>query len=387
MRRRTIAHVLPFLTVGGVEQATLRIVRALNGGEFHHVAFCLPEADGVRRLFGDAGIETVTYNPLEPSYRHGRHFLRASFRLSREYRRRQVDLVHCSDFLAGFGTAIAGALARLPVVCHIRNRHDTISRRDRTFVVPVTRFVFVSHDTWRRFGVRVPSRCGSVIYDGIDAEPAGADPGARERRRADVCQELGIPPHTRIVGMVARVAPQKDHETLVRAAARIVAVRPDARFLIVGDHSEWGLYRQHYERVRELLVAHHLTDHFVFTGFRHDVPRLIAAMDVFVLSSHQEGLPLVILEAMAQARPVVATAIDGVPEIVIDGTTGLLHPHRDDARLAAQILSLLGDEALAARLGAAGRHLVETRFSTRQFAAGVAGLYRDMLGQTRSSAA
>jgi glycosyltransferase involved in cell wall biosynthesis len=160
----------------------------------------------------------------------------------------------------------------------------------------------------------------------------------------------------------------------------VVAKYPDTRFLIVGDHAESGLYRDHYAKVRALLEAHRLGEHFVFTGFRRDVSRFLAAMDIFVLSTHQEGLPLVILEAMAHARPVVATAIDGVPEIVLDGTTGLLHPHRDDARLADRILALLDDGRLAARLGAAGRHLVETRFSRQQFAASMASVYRALLG-------
>jgi glycosyltransferase involved in cell wall biosynthesis len=119
---------------------------------------------------------------------------------------------------------------------------------------------------------------------------------------------------------------------------------------------------------------------FVFTGFRTDVARLMSALDVFVLCTHFEGLPLVILEAMARGRPVVATAVDGIPEIVIDGRTGLLHTHGDAEALASRLLSLLEDDALAARLGGAGREFVKMEWSRERFAANMARLYGDVLG-------
>jgi glycosyltransferase involved in cell wall biosynthesis len=184
----------------------------------------------------------------------------------------------------------------------------------------------------------------------------------------------------KVVGMVARVAPAKDFATLARAAARVFAVRPDVRFLVVGDHSSAESYREHYALVRQMLCAEGVSDRFIFTGHRGDVARLVGALDAFVLSTHTEGLPLVILEAMAQGKPVVATAVGGVPEVVADGETGLLHPPGDDARQAAHLLSLLGDEALAARLGVAGRRRVETDFTPERCAAEMARLYRDVLG-------
>ena len=123
--------------------------------------------------------------------------------------------------------------------------------------------------------------------------------------------------------------------------------------------------------------------YFVFTDFRRDVNRLVSAMDIFVLSTHFEGLPLVILEAMAQAKPVVATAVDGIPEIVVDGKTGLLHRHGDDAHLAAQILALLKDEKRAENLSQAGRLFVERNFSKERFAANMKNMYLEVLGGKR----
>jgi len=168
-------------------------------------------------------------------------------------------------------------------------------------------------------------------------------------------------------------------------AARVAAECPEARFMVVGDYEEAN--REHYEEVRRALEDEGVASRFVFTGFRTDVSRLMSAFDVFVLCTHFEGLPLVILEAMARGRPVIATAVDGIPEIVIEGRTGLLHPHGDAETLAARLLSLLRDEALRARVGKAGREFVKMEWSRERFAANMVGLYEDALGVGRGGAA
>ncbi|MFN7948957.1 MAG: glycosyltransferase [Blastocatellia bacterium] len=369
-----ILHVLPWASVGGTELATLRIAQATNGSAFTHTALCLSEADEVRGLFAEAGFEAFDFAAVEPSWRHPRGYWRASWQLAQQIRARRIDLMHCADVLAAHYASLAGRLAGVPVLCHVRNRFERITHRDRTFLYPVNRFVFVSRQTWQLFAYRVPPSRGSVLYDGLDLRP---DFGADER--AQVRAELGLKPEDKVIGMVARVAPQKDYATLVKAAAQVVAVYPQARFLIVGDHAQTAAHREHYREVSRLLDESGLASQFVFTGFRADVPRLISVMDLFVLSTHCEGLPLVILEAMAQGRPVIATAVDGVPEIVRHNETGLLSEHENAAQLAGQMLALLSDEQRAAMYGAAGRRVVETEFSRERFAANVAQLYRRML--------
>lgn len=379
--RYTIAHIMPWTSVAGTEQATLRIAEGVEGPQFKSVAFCLDGSTPVSEMFAAAGFETAGYRAVEPSYRRPKAFLRASFQLARELRRRQVDLVHCADVLAAHYMAVAGRLAGLPVLCHVRNRFDVISRRDQSFLRPVNKFVFVSRDTWKHFAYKVPARRGTVVYDGIDT--CGAYSHEAGQRVQSVRREFDIPSSAKIIGMVARVAPQKDYATLAKAAARVVAVDPNVRFLIVGDHSRGEVNPAHYREVRQMLAASNLTSYFVFTDFREDVPRMIDAMDVFVLSTHHEGLPLVLLEALAQAKPVAATAVDGIPEIILDQQTGLLHAHQDDAQLAAQILSLLKDEAQAARLGQAGREFVKTNFTRERFVRNMADQYREVLGLKR----
>jgi glycosyltransferase involved in cell wall biosynthesis len=372
---RTVAHIMPWDSLGGTETATLRIARAVRDG-FDHVAFCRADAPVVRDWFAGTGVRTAAYEPVLASYRRPRPFLRSTIGLARALRGGRVDLVHCADVQAAYFAAFAGRLAALPVVCHVRNRHDRIARHDRPFLAAVSRFVFVSRATWREFGYRVAPARGDVVYDGIAT--VAPDAGDRSGARA----ELGLSSTSPVVGMVARVAPQKDYATLVRALARVARVRPDVRLVVVGD-----IDRDHHALVVRDIERLGLTRHVVFTGFRDDVPRLISAMDVCVLSTHFEGLPLVLLEAMAQGRPVVATAVAGIPELIRHGDTGLLHDPGDDKQLASRLLDVLTDPALAARLGQSGHRFVTTSFTTARFASGIAGVYRRALGLEGKAAA
>lgn len=376
-----IAHILPFPSVGGVEIAALRLMEGLEGGGFHNTAFCLQDATGVTRLFAEAGFETEQYEAVEPSYRRPRAYWQNSLRLAREFRRREVSLVHCQDVLAAHCIGLAGRLAGLPVICHVRSQRPDISRRDAGFLLAVNRFIFVSRNAWECFGIKVRPSRGAVIYDGFDF--VEVDPA---RARREVRDEFGFAPETQIIGMVARVARQKDYETLVRAAARVAAALPSARFLIVGDYEGQPDYQEHYREVQAMVAAAALSAHFVFTGHRQDVVRLLAAMDVSVLCTHTEGFALAVLEAMAQGVPVVATAVGGLPEFVVENETGLLHAHRNDEELAAKILALLGNRELAARLGAAGRQLVSSKFNRQRTVADTARFYDALLGkQTTNS--
>lgn len=384
-----VAHILPWSSVGGTEVATLRLARATAGAGFRSHAFHLKGAAAVRDMFGAEGFETATYEPPGASLRHAARFLADSRALAKEFAQRDISLVHCSDVLAGCHAGVAGRMARVPVVCHVRNPYDSLPRREAVLLHAVNRFVFVSRDAWNKFSFRVPPRRGQVIYDGVDVPPSAGDPAAAREARRAVLAEYGLPEGTKLVGMVARVAPQKDYETLAKAAARVAAVHPEVRFLVVGDNSLAEAHREHYAAVRRMLADAGVEPLFVFTGFREDVPRMIDALDVFVLCTHFEGFGLVIIEAMARTKPVVVTAVGGPLEIVTDGVTGLLHPHRDDERLAAHIVSLLDSPERAAALAEAGREFVRATFTNEKFAADITRLYGEVVrgGSGRSAPA
>jgi glycosyltransferase involved in cell wall biosynthesis len=188
-----------------------------------------------------------------------------------------------------------------------------------------------------------------LVYEGVpDRTPL---PGGRE-----ALAELGVPPEAPVVGNVAALTAHKDHATLVDAMALLRPRMPEARLVIVGA----GELRPALERrVRERDLA----DRVVFAGFRRDLDSLLPAFSVFCLSSHLEGLGTSLLDAMAFALPVVATAAGGIPEAVQDGLTGHIVPARDPAALAGALASVLENEERRRELGAAGRRRFLERFT------------------------
>jgi glycosyltransferase involved in cell wall biosynthesis len=371
-----VAHILPFPAIGGTEIGQLRVMQAARKAGVEGFALYLEDAPVVGEYFRNAGFEAQHTPAPQPSFRHILRFWAQSKQLAAELRRHGATAVHCADVLAAYHVGLAARLAGLPLISHVRNRYEALPFRERFFLRLVERWVFVSRNTWERFCVPVGPGRGQVLYDGVPM-PAqdGDDPGAAVR------QEFGFAPETVVAGMFARLAPQKDYETLSQAAALLAGEHGEIRFLLVGDHDSTEFIRAHAAKVRAWLERDGVTGQFLFTGFRRDVGRLMRASDLFVLSTHGEGLPLVLLEAMSQGAPVVATAVDGVPELVQDGETGLLVPHGDAPALARAIARLASDRELARRLGETGRRVVETRFSQPAFEARVRELYAGLAGK------
>jgi L-malate glycosyltransferase len=189
------------------------------------------------------------------------------------------------------------------------------------------------------------------IHNGIDVAQARPTQDAREVRR-----QLGIPGDARVFGTIGRLSAVKDHRTLLCAAQRVLHRQRNARFLFVGD----GPLRDDLVLVASQLGIAHAC---VFAGARDDSYDVLAVMDVFVLSSLHEGIPMALLEAMALAKPVVVTAVGGVPEIVSHGENGLLVTPRDDRAFADACLEIASRPGLAAALGSAARRSIQDRFS------------------------
>lgn len=192
-----------------------------------------------------------------------------------------------------------------------------------------------------------------LIYNAVEIEAFRRDLGERGKAR----EELGIAPDHRAVVMVANFIPYKGHSDFLEAAARILTRFPEARFLLVGE--DRGLMKTLIAQARGLGIL----DWVRFLGQRTDIPRLMAASDLSVLCSHEEGFSNVILESMAAGLPVVATRVGGNPEAVEEGATGWLVPPRDPAALAVRILDLLKDPSRAEAWGRAGQERVRRLFS------------------------
>ena len=187
-----------------------------------------------------------------------------------------------------------------------------------------------------------------------------------------------LPHGAPVVGNVAALVPHKGQRYLIEAAHLVVQQVPDARFVILGE----GELREHLEKQ---VHEHHLEKHVLLPGFRTDVLGCIKGFDLFVMSSVTEGLGTSLLDAMACARPIVATRAGGIPEIVEDGVNGLLVPVRDHHALADAIVRALKDAALRQRMGDAGFARVNERFTVERMVAETAGVYARVAGRPHAA--
>ncbi len=370
-----VAHVLPFAGVGGTEHGTLRLARAVRQLNVESVALCLNTAPDVQRLFSDAAIPTRTWHARDPGWGPASYF-RRTIELAITLRRERIRLVHCADtYAVTRQVVLAARLAGAAVVCHVRNRTDTLSDEQRLALPRVSRFIFVSRASWEASAIPVAPGKGSVIYDGVDVNSADGSESARSAARAQVTQMLGLAPDAPLLSMIARVEPQKDFFTLARAVALLVKEFPGLCVLVVGGTDSTPEQRVHFPAVQQELHRAGVADHVQFLGHRSDIPLLLRASDVSVLSTHWEGLPLVLWESMAQGTPVVATAVDGIPEAIEHDVTGMLVPHANAERLADALGGLLRDTTRARTMGRAGMAHAQETFSTTHFAAELRDVY------------
>jgi glycosyltransferase involved in cell wall biosynthesis len=295
-------------------------------------------------------------------------------------RRVRPDIVHTHTAKAGALGRLAAFLTKVPVVIHTFHGHvlrgyfpplrtQVFVALERALARITTRLVAVSpsvRDDLLGMKIGRPDRF-SVIRLGLDLEPFLE----AERFRGDLRQELRIPDGHPLVGIVGRLVPVKAHDQFLAAAGRVAAATA-AQFVIAGDGE---LRKPLQARAKEMGLA----DRIHFLGWRADLRRIYADLDVVVLSSINEGSPVALIEAMASGRPVVATRVGGVADVVSDGVTGLLVSPGDEAALSEAVLNLLADEARRAAMGRAGRASVYPAHSVPRLLNDVDALYTEAL--------
>jgi glycosyltransferase involved in cell wall biosynthesis len=304
----------------------------------------------------------------------------ALFKLYRVLRRERPEVVHSYCFPANWRATIAARCARVPVIVSSdRNVNDWMKWYHCMFERFLTRFRkanVVNAVALKKFLAEregIPVETIRVIYNGVDL--------TRFERAADVEEvkgELGIPPQAPVVGLVAVLSDKKDIPTFLRAAVRVKEVIPDTTFLIVGD----GRVRSELEGLAADLQ---LGDRVRFVGHSNEVPRLISAMDISVLSSLREGCSNSILESMALSKPVVATDVGGNGELIDDGGTGFLVAAGDDEALADKIIYLLENRDVSASMGRSGHEKVQKLFSVDRMVSETTSLYQTLLAEKQTS--
>ena len=370
-----IAYVVGELGEGGVEYQLHELLRHLDRRRFAPGVFLLASGGWWVEPIRALGV------PVEEIPRRGPADLRRLAPLRAALRRFAPHVLHTILWsgnsygrLAALGLAIPVVIAAERVVMPHRAWQVVVERAlDR-----VTDAYLVNCEAiaaWQVERKRLPREKIEVIPNGIDL--GRLPPFSLDRRGAR--SAAGLQRDRRLVAGVGRLDAQKDFPTFLRAAAMIAADFPDVDFLVVGEGEEQAALEALARRLG-------LGARVVFTGLRHDVPRLLAAADVLALTSLYEGFPNVVLEAMATGAVAVATNVGGCRELVTSGETGLLVPPRAPAAVAAAVGRVLRDSTLARRLATTARQRVEGAFSVDVMARRTMDAYLRRLHATRGPA-
>jgi glycosyltransferase involved in cell wall biosynthesis len=365
--RPRVVYMAHAFMVGGAEEMVLNLIRHLPD-RFEPVVCCINNAGPIGEEIRSAGVPFHVFD-LDPGLRRPWHVLGIAGRL----RELQPDIVHTFLLTASLYGRLGAILAGVPIVIgtevniyeHKRPHHALAER----LLMRGTDRVVASAKSVRDFYVAqvhaAPAKV-DVIYNAVDWSQLQTT-SSRGAMRAS----LGLPDELPVAGIIARLTEQKAHRYLFEAMA-VTPGLESLHLLVVGDGDLRDELRGRAERLG-------LSPRVHFLGARRDLGDLLGAVDLFVMPSLWEGLPLSMVLAMGAQLPVVATRVAGIPEVVLHGQTGLLVPPADVPALGAALARLVGDPALRQTMGAAAAAFVRPRFGVDGYVAAVTDLYDRLL--------
>ena len=369
-RSRTVVLVHATDIVAGGERSLLNLVRHLDRDKFHAWVVCDANDEFVEAVRETgAPVTRVQFPGLRLP---GLAAWRAVRSLLASCRSSGASLLHANSPRTNLYAAAAGRLARVPVVWHCRNLLEAgMWDTDRIFAWLPDRIICNSDAIAARFAGSPWRHRVRTILNGVDLGEFHPDISGEAVRA-----ELGWA-HNPIIAATSRLDPEKGHETLLDAMRIVAQYRPDCRLLIAGAASVNQAGR--HAALQHRISALQLDGAVRLLGFRRDMPALLAAADICVLPAHAEACGRVLFEAMAMAKPVVATMSGGTPEIVVNGVTGLLVAPRNPGALAEALLALLKDLTRCPALGAAGRERAVKQFSIHAHVSKTMEIYSEAL--------
>jgi glycosyltransferase involved in cell wall biosynthesis len=369
-----VIYVVDNISFRGGERTFLQLAAGLPRSRYEVAVACSPGGVFVERL-QDLGV------PVIAAHMRKRRRLDTVLSLAREFRRRRPHIVHTQGRGDPFGR-LAARLARVPAIISttamISSRYEVREwwRKALYRVIDFTtdrmadRYIVVNRasvDALTEHHSMPPSRV-AVIPNGIEIkryDPEAASSGVWRAR-------LGVPENAPLIGAIGRLDWQKGFPDLLKAFAMLDL--SDARLVIAGDGPDW-------EELVAMIGYLGLAGRVALPGFVEDVPGLLADLDLFVLSSHREGHPMVLLEAMAMALPVVATDIAGVGDTIAEGVDGRLVPVGDVVALAEAITAAVADPEASARMGRNARKKIEQEYTVERMVRRTEVLYEELLAE------
>lgn len=376
-----VAQVITRLNIGGPAIHAILLTHALAEPDFSSrllSGFTAPTEGDMHELAKVKGVSPIMVKGLGREPAPARDLV-VLFRLYRLLSGLGPDLVNTHMAKAGTVGRLAARLAGVPRVVHTYHGHvfhsyfgpakTQLFLSIERFLSRLTDLIITVGDKQRMeilgYGVGTPDKVVSV--------PPGLELKqflSAERHRGELRSELGIGPDVPLIGIVGRLVPVKGHADFLEAARLVSSRVPGVRFLVVGD----GELREELER-RALALG--IGREVLFLGWRYDLARIYADLDLVVLSSHNEGSPFALIEAMAAGRAVIATNVGGVSDVVSDGVNGVLVPPRDPGALADVIGSLLRSGELIT-YGMEGRRSVASKYSLERLVTDMKSAYKGL---------
>ncbi len=381
MKKIRVMHVVRSLGNGdGIAQVVSSLVSNMNKERFDVSVCCLVSGGIFAEQMKSAGVEVTILNARsEVSLRAIFSNIPQITKLVYLLRRKKIDILHTHEFFPGTLGRIAAIIARVPVIVLMLHNIDYWKKWHHRLVDKmlarftdriVTNSRAVKDDVCIKSGI--PEEKFVIIHNGIDLKKFSHPENGNGLKN-----ELGIGNNEYIVGTVGRWAKQKGYQYLIEASRIVRSVRKDVRFVIVGGdaHHPGESIKDELFRLNDNLNEE---DRVIFTGYRPDIPELISIFDIFVFPSLWEGFGLAMAEAMAMGKPLVASKIGAISEIVEHRKTGLLVPSGDAKAIANAVIELIENKKITEAMGESGRKYVEDFFSVEGMTKKYEELYQSL---------
>lgn len=382
-----ILYLNPTSEVGGAEKSLLDLLEHLDKKQYHPIV-CFPSEGKLAAKLSRMGIEMkmiplhkeISQLSRQNGNRYLLHFLSTSWRLfptitktTGFVRSKHIDLIVTNGIKCHIIGSIVSSMTGAKLIWHVRDFMET--GLAKFLLMSMGRFfpdrIITNSDAVGSFFVN--SGRTETVYNGVDLARFDSEiDGGRIRL------EFKLGKDTMLIGTIGHFAPLKGYEQLLEAMEKVVGEGFNVKLALVGDsiYPHSNTYKQ---KILSLVNSMGLRDRVIFTGFRDDIPELLASFDLFVLPSRSEGFGRVNLEAMAMGKPVISTNVGGIPEVVVDGVTGILVPPGDPNALSRALMKLLDDPNQRESMGREGRKRVKERFHLQGSVQRIQEIYRDVL--------
>ena len=366
--KRCILTIIDILHSEGAENVAVNIAVKLAESSEYNPVVCVTRSGGV--LEKTLKAHNIKYYILN---RHKTHEIHKFLPIKNIIKENKVSLIHAHKIGSNLWGSIIGKLFRIPVISHFHAHHMSLEKLTYLAAAKIigsfsSKIISISEFERQRLIIEegIPYSKMVTIYNGINYEKF------QKTANSGLKRELGIASRSLVVGIVAAFRSQKNHELFILAANEILKRNQNVQFILIGDGATRG-------KIERMVLNLGIKNNFIFTNARSDIPDILSIIDVGVLSSHWEGLPLAVLEYMAASKPVVSTDVSGMSEVIENGVNGFLVPAGNFQALAEKITMILDNKTLAMKLGKNGFSKVKYKFSEEVMMSSIKNLYSDVI--------